>query len=117
MNASTKPGVKTSEFWLAVLALAATIAHTLGLSAVPQGDLQHGFSAACLAIVTTWLGSNYMAVRLNIKSESPILARVDDLVSGQLKKHGDAIAEKLRDRVEAAVKAEPANPATPPAAK
>ena len=74
MTPSNKPGVQTSEFWLTLLSLVATISHALGFTGGVAGDVKTTVSGATLALITAWFGSNYMSGRLQLKGNWVTLA-------------------------------------------
>ena len=66
---AAKPGVKTSEFWLAVGSMAASAAVSLGL--IPQDtDLQHAVSVIMSSALCLWISGQYITGRNGLKSGS-----------------------------------------------
>lgn len=77
-SGAEKPGVKTSEFWLAAGSLVAAAAASLGL--VPQEtDLQHGFAAVATGLMALWIVGQYITGRVSLKAAERQLEAADVL--------------------------------------
>ena len=78
---------------------AAAVAHTLGSPAGPQGELQHGFSAASLAVITAWLGSNYMSGRLQLKAGPALQTALQEAFARRLNETANGIEDRVNQGI------------------
>lgn len=98
-----KPGIQTSEFWIVAASLAVTAAHTLGFrfGDAAAGSLAHGFSACGLALITAWLGGNYISVRSIVKANPTVAAQLQDAFGDRLRSVAADLESGFRARLNA----------------